>query len=315
MLDIRTRHAAAAFWLVGLAYVGLLFWLDQGKGRFSQLDELFTTMPVLLGCALTALILRGLRWQWLLTRAGHSTGTARGLLAYFAGFAFTATPGKVGELVRIRYLQPMGVPAARVVSAFVFERTLDLLVVLGIALLAAWHWDIFPVVAAFVLLVVSVVLWLARHPHHLDRLIQLLRGWGLNRLPRMIELLKEGVASSTAWLTPLDLVVSLVLGTAAWGLTAFAFVFLLDQLGISLPLLASLAIYPTAMLAGGASMLPGGLGSTEATVIALLAGLGVSISQGAIAAIGIRLATLWFAMFLGLFAMIWLGYLRVVDRA
>jgi len=202
MLDIRTRHAAVAFWLVSLAYVGLLFWLDLGEGQFSQLDELLMTMPMLLGCALTALLLRGLRWQWLLTRAGHPTGTTKGLLAYFAGFAFTATPGKVGELVRIRYLQPMGVPAARIISAFVFERTLDLLVVLGIALLAAWHWDIFPMVAGFVLLVVSGVFWLARHPHQFDRLIQLLRGWGFNRLPGMIELIKAGIASSTAWLTP-----------------------------------------------------------------------------------------------------------------
>lgn len=315
MLDNRTRHAATVFWLVSLVYVGLLFWIDQDKGRFLQLDELFMSMPILLGCALTALLLRGLRWQWLLARAGHTTGMARGLLAYFAGFAFTATPGKVGELVRIRYLHPMGVPAARVISAFVFERTLDLLVVLGIALLAAWHWDVFPVVAGFVLLMVSAVLWLVRHPHHFDRLIQLLRGWGLNRLPRMIELIKEGIASSMAWLTPLDLVVSLLLGIAAWGLTAFAFVFLLEQLGITLPLLTSLAIYPTAMLAGAASMLPGGLGSTEAAVIALLTGMGVSISQGTIAAIGIRLATLWFAMFLGLFAMIWLGHLRVVNHA
>ena len=40
MLDIRNRHAAAAFWLVSLTYVGMLFWLDQGKGRFSQLNEL-----------------------------------------------------------------------------------------------------------------------------------------------------------------------------------------------------------------------------------------------------------------------------------
>lgn len=272
-------------------------------------------MPVLIGCALTALVLHGLRWQWLLARAGHSTGTASGLLAYFAGFAFTATPGKVIELVRIRYLQPMGIPAARVISAFVFECTLDLLVVLGIALLAAWHWDIFPLVAEFVLLVVSVVLWLVKQPHHFDRLIQLLRGWRFNCLPRMIKFFKEGIASSTTWLTPLDLVVSLVLGTAAWSLTAFAFVFLLDQLGISLPLLASLAIYPTAMLAGAASMLPGGLSSTEAAVIALLAGMGVSVSQGAIAAIGIRLATLWFTILLGLFAMLWLGYLRAVDRA
>jgi uncharacterized protein (TIRG00374 family) len=315
MLDIQTRHAAAAFWLVSLAYVGLLFWLDQGNGSFAQLDQLFMIMPILFGYALTALLVRGIRWKWLLARSGHSTGMTRGILAYFAGFAFTATPGKVGELVRIRYLKPMGVPAARVISAFVFERTLDLLVVLGIALLAAWHWDIFPVVAGFVLLVVFIVLWLIIHPQHFDRLILLLRSWRLNRLVRMIELVKEGVANSTIWLTPLDLLVSLVLGTAAWGLTAYTFVFLLGQLNISLPFLASLAIFPTAMLAGAASMLPGGLGSTEGAVIALLAGMGVSVSLAATAAVGIRLATLWFAMFLGLFAMTWLGYLRVIDRA
>lgn len=315
MLGIKTRHAAAAFWLISLAYAGLLFWLDQGKGRFAQLDQLFMVMPILLGCALTALLLRGLRWQWLLARSGHSTGMTKGILAYFAGFAFTATPGKVGELVRIRYLTPMGVPAARVISAFVFERTLDLLVVLGIALLAAWHWDIFPVVVVFVLSVVFIVLWLVRHPQHFDRLIEELKSWGLNRLAHMIEMVKEGVSSSTIWLTPLDILVSLLLGMAAWGLTAFAFVFLLGHLDISLPLLTSLAIYPTAMLAGAASMLPGGLGSTEATVIALLAGMGVTLSQAAIAAIGIRIATLWFAMFLGLFAMIWFGYLRLINRA
>ncbi|MBW8305975.1 MAG: hypothetical protein K0M46_03785 [Thiobacillus sp.] len=95
-------------------------------------------------------------------------------------------------------------------------------------------------------------------------------------------------------------------------MTAFAFfVFLL---GISLPLLASLAIYPTAMPAGAASIQPGGLGSTEAVVLHCGGDGRVGIA-GAIAAIGIPLATLWFALFLGLFAMIWLGYLRVVDRA
>lgn len=65
---------------------------------------------------------------------------------------------------------------------------------------------------------------------------------------------------------------------------------------------------PACLPACAASMLPGGLGSTEAAV-------GLSVSQGAIAAIWIRLATLWFAMFLGLFAMILLGYLTVIGRA
>lgn len=147
--------------------------------------------------------------------------------------------------------------------------------------------DIFLLVAGFVLLVVCVVLWLVKQPQRFDSLIQLLRGWGFSRLPRMIELFKEGIASSTTWLTSLDLVVSLVLGTTALGLTAFAFAFLLDQLGISLPLLTSLESYPAAMLAGTAAMPLSWLGSTKAGVIALLAGMGVSVSQVAVVAIGI----------------------------
>jgi|GEM_PF-3407651 len=43
--------------------------------------------------------------------------------------------------------------------------------------------------------------------------------------------------------------------------------------------------------------------------------MGVSVHQGAIVAIGIRLATLWLAMLFGLFVMLWLGYLGTIDRA
>lgn len=41
-------------------------------------------------------------------------------------------------------------------------------------------------------------------------------------------------------------------------------------LGIHLAGFNALALFPVAMLAGAASMLPGGLGSTEATLVALL---------------------------------------------
>jgi uncharacterized protein (TIRG00374 family) len=307
---MKLRSAFIAFWLLTLAYLGLLFWIDQGRGQFSAVGDIYAVLPLLLLCTLAALLFRFWRWHWLLVRAGFRCNLAPGVLAYFAGFAFTATPGKVGELIRIRYLQPLGVPASTVISAFVFERALDLIVVLGIAMLAAWHWEVFPMAAGCVLFALTSVVVLARNPALLDRLAEFLRGMHFMRPAHLVDVLKNGLVHAGKWFTPLDLVVSFALGGLAWGLTAFAFMVLLGHLGVNLPILQSLSLYPAAMLAGAASMLPGGIGSTEAVLVTLLAGFAVPLSTGALAAIGIRLATLWFAMLLGIVAMLLLARTR-----
>lgn len=66
----------------------------------------------------------------------------------------------------------------------------------------------------------------------------------------------------------------------------------------------AIALFPAAMLAAAASMLPGGLGSTEATLVALLT-LG-----GTLAVVGIRLATRWLATVMGMAAFGWLEVRR-----
>ena len=74
--------------------------------------------------------------------------------------------------------------------------------------------------------------------------------------------------------------------------------------------LALLALFPVAMLAGAASMLPGGLGSTEAILIALLTFSGAALAPASLAAVGIRLATLWLATVMGMAAFGWLEWRR-----
>ena len=59
-------------------------------------------------------------------------------------------------------------------------------------------------------------------------------------------------------------------------------------------------------------MLPGGMGSTEATLVLLLKMDGVPVLVGALAAVGIRLVTLWFAMLIG---MICFGFLEWQRRS
>lgn len=58
-----------------------------------------------------------------------------------------------------------------------------------------------------------------------------------------------------------------------------------------MPTFDGISVYPTAMLAGAASMIPGGMGSTETTIVFLLMSTDskVLLSTAALAAVGIRL--------------------------
>jgi uncharacterized protein (TIRG00374 family) len=65
----------------------------------------------------------------------------------------------------------------------------------------------------------------------------------------------------------------------------------------------ALFIYAFSMLVGAISFLPGGLGGTEATMVALLMLNKIAQPQAVAATVLIRLATLWFAVALGVIAM------------
>lgn len=297
---MKIGRAVIGFGLLTFAYLVLLIWADSRNAVFDHIPALLRALPVLAMFSLASYLLRYLRWYWLLSRAGFIMPPAIGLLSYLAGFAFTATPGKVGELVRIRYLEPVGVPPYRVIACFVYERAFDLLVVLLIAALGATGFEGFYVVVLFVVVVVAVVGLVAKNSHWMLTAAARFQRRGARRISRWVNILSQGITGAADWINPLDAGVSFLLGLLAWVLTSVAFVWLLGQLNISIPLIIAAAIYPAAMLAGAASMLPGGLASTEAAVVALLLAFDVPVAQAMVAAVGIRLGTLWFSTLLGL---------------
>lgn len=309
---MNIRRALAGSVVVALVYPLLLVWLDLRAGLFGQLSVLVSYAPVLLAVTGVSLLLRFLRWHWLLYRIGHRLRLGPSAAAYAAGFAFTATPGKVGELLRIRYLTAMSVSPTHVIAAFVFERLIDLVTVLALALPLALEFSVFRVAAAFVGIVVAIVGVLAFNFSQTLRISLFLRRWRLRRLARLVRVMGAGLRDVRLWGTLPDLLLSIALGLAAWATTAWSFVILLNALGIEFAIWRSLALYPLAILVGAASMLPGGMGSTEATLVLLLKMDGVPVLVGALAAVGIRLVTLWFAMLIG---MICFGFLEWQRRS
>jgi uncharacterized protein (TIRG00374 family) len=300
---MRAGRAVIAFFLVTAAYVAVLAWADSRNHVFAGLPRLVSMLPMLMGLALLSYLVRYVRWHWLLARAGRRTPWLAGCMAYLSGFAFTATPGKVGELVRIRYLMPLGVEPWMVIAAFVFERAFDLIVVLLLSTLAISDRRLFAFVLAFVGVFIAIVALAVFHPGWFSAISNVLRRHGRPRIAALCDGLRDGLAACRTWMTPLDVAVCVVCGLVAWSITSLAFVWLLGGLGVSIGGLPAFTIYPMAMLAGAASMLPGGVGSTEVTIVALLSLDGVAVGVATLAAIGIRLASFWFSMLCGLAAL------------
>lgn len=299
---MKLKKSIVSFFVIGLVYISILWFLDSKKGTFSHLNEFVSFLPQLIALAILSWIVRYIRWVWLLRNAGYHFPVLAGFGAYVAGFAFTATPGKVGELVRIRYFLPFGVPPEVVISAFVFERMSDLLVILCFALLVASHFDFFWMVLFVVFTIIFILIYLIFRPLLLRKVSVVLKLSGWNRSARFTRYLLVGLLFVKHWINIKSIFLSFIFGAVAWGIMAMSFVWLLMLSNVDLGWALSVGTYPLAMLSGAMSMVPGGMGTTEASIIAILWSNGVGLAISSVIAITIRLASLWSAIFAGLLA-------------
>jgi uncharacterized protein (TIRG00374 family) len=280
-------------------YIAALWWIDRKNGAFTRLLEQVTVLALMLPLVLASYAARYARWFWLLRKAGQAPPIWRGFLAYLAGFALTATPGKAGELLRIRYFESMGIPPSRTMAVFVFERACDLLVILLLSLLAA---SVFPTIGLLCLVVLAFVgalFGFAAWPGSARCL-----AWTASRLRKgllksAIDFIGSAIRELQSCLTWRSLAMSTLSGGLAWSLTALVFLGICSALGIHAPLTALFGIYPLAMLIGALSFVPGGVGTTELAIVLILERLGIPTPDALAAAIGVRLVTLWFAILVG----------------
>lgn len=300
------RWSLLIFVLVGLLAYGVAASatdFDAVVRVFTQLDA--GTWLLVLALSLVNYGLRFGRWHVYLRDLGHRVPAVRHLAIYVTGFAMAPTPGKIGEGIRALYLKPFGIGIGRTISALYAERVLDVMAVSLLAALlfaapiAEFRW------LAIVGGVIAVALLALQHPAVLAltrRLLDRLPGSRLRAAGTQIAAFQQDV---TALVRGQLLLGGLVLGLVAWGAEGLGLYLVADALGLELGLWSAIGIYATAMLAGALSFIPGGLGSAEATMVALLALTGTPLPVAIGITALVRIATLWFAVALG--AAAWLG--------
>ena len=296
---MRMKATTTSIVLAAAAYLIFVIWAGRAEVITAIGRVGLSTLCVLLSLSFSNYILRFLRWHYYLQKLGCLMPIVPDFLIYIGGFALTTTPGKAGELARTLWLRPYGVAPSRSIAAFVSERLLDFV---AIVLLSCLAFSSYPgggwlLLAAVGLLISAFgLLYVPRAGRTLVRWTE------KSRLRTFVHQTTEIMALTRGCLTPIPLLVGLVLGIAAWAAESWGFAILLEALGHPLALPTALSIYAFSMLTGAVSFLPGGLGSSEAAMVVLLRLAGVPIGIAVSGTLLIRLATLWFAVVLGIVA-------------
>lgn len=246
--------------------------------------------------------LRFVRWQYYLGTLGTSPPAALSALIYVAGFALTTTPGKAGEMLRGIFLKTHGMTYTQSTAAFVSERLSDLTAVILLAMLGATLQPRGSYILIAGVIAVTSGLTLLSRGKIIAAFANRLAGRP-GRFARASHQMLALLAEARRCHAPHILLTATILSIIAWSAEAFAFYLILHRLGLAVNLPFALSVYALAMLAGALSFLPGGVGGAEAVMVGLLLMGGMPEAKAIAATVIIRAATLWFAVTLGVLAL------------
>ncbi|GER88856.1 TIGR00374 family protein [Dictyobacter vulcani] len=270
-------------------------------------------IPLILGFTLINYGGRFIKWQYYLKRLQIKVSSQESLWIFLAGLSMAITPGKVGELLKSYLLKrSTGAPISRTSPIIVAERMTDGIAMLGLAsaglFLYGIGWEIL-----LVLLVLGcggIILLQNR-----SLMLALLRkGEQLPLTSKFAHLIREFYESAYTLLQWRPLVFAICLGLLSWAGECIALYFVYIGLGVVAGpelFIKSMFILAVSSLIGSASGLPGGLGTADGSMLGLTRLLvSPSATVGGAATLLIRLCTLWFGLFIGVFAVLRIRWMQ-----
>lgn len=304
------RKLALGLGLGALVYIALAVYAGWDDLRAALGDFRWWILAPVLALSLVNYLTRFARWQLYLRRSAVAVPGPLSFRIFFAGLVMSVTPGKLGEVLKA-YLVKVhaGAPMTRTAPVVVAERITDLLALVVLLFVGSCivrsGW---PQLAASGAITLGLVIALAS-PRVARAVLTL-----AERLPatrKYVLRLEQVYEGMRFLLRPRLLVEATLLGAIAWFAECLGFALVLHGFGTPEPLARAMFIYAFSTLVGALLLLPGGLGGTEGSMVAMLVADGAHKPHAVAATFLTRAATLWFAVLVG--ALVLLGDRRLMT--
>ncbi len=303
------RSIKALIFLFPITLACYLFFSEFGQSGnlLFLINKLFFQISFGLFLVSIGYVMRYLRWRLIINSFGFYPLIKIESKIWLASYFFTATPGKLGELIRCFFLKKIfNIPLKYSLFSIIFERLFDLIAAIIFAVCFFTIKYKYLIVSSGQILIIGIIFFIVLTLLLRIQLIdyrKLLAYFIEKKFKFLGKVFKfEDVIklSNLKTLLKMNILFKItLLSLFSWGLEGLSFFLLIKSLNFDISLLTATFIHTTSGFLGALTMLPGGLVFTEAITVSILKLQTIPTDYGIPITSIIRLMTLWYITFLG----------------
>lgn len=290
--------------IAALVYLGFSLYVD-----FEKLIEAFVLFdfryfPLVLILSYLNYHLRFERWDYYLKMVNINLPRKISYSIFFSGLIMSITPGKVGELLKSYLIKEYNKTSIHASAPVILvERLGDFISLLILAMIGAIYFDFGRNIVLITLIIFGAFLFLLSYRPFAEPVIKYISK--LKFLEKISQKILVAYENSYRLLRPVPLFSMLILAAIAWGFEALGLYLILKVFNTDASFFWSLFVYSFSTIIGGLLLVPGGIGPTEGSLTFLLVRTNIPLNISFVATFLIRIATLWFAIFMGILGLIY----------
>ncbi len=240
--------------------------------------------------------LRFLKWDIFLKKAGVFLPFKQNLFVFISGLSMIVTPGKIGEVWKGWIIRDIsGDELNKTVPAVILDRVTDVmsLILLSAFGILSYREGIYLIILLLLLILVFYVS--IRSKIISEKLIFVLENIS-GKYSTNVKTMHE---TFEKMMEPKTFISLSLLNSIAWLCECLGFYCVILGFNRSLSIPISTFIFSFASLAGGVSMIPGGIGLAEATITGFLQFYGFTPDIAIAASLLVRFGSFWYGVILG----------------
>lgn len=288
-----------------IVYLAFSIYADFDNLLRAVVSFTWVYFPLVLLLSLFNYLIRYFKWEYYLSLLNIKIKRTNSLLIFLSAFTMSVTPGKLGEVFKSYLLkEENGTAISYSAPIVIAERLTDFLSIVILCLIGAIVFNYGRVLIIVTGLAFIFVIILISYRTFSIKVIALISK--IRFLEKYAIRLQNAYESIYLLVRIKPLLVVIGLSVVSWFFECLGFYIVVNSFTetINVSILSATFIYAFSTLLGAIMMLPGGLGATEASLTGLLIYLKIPEALSVASALIIRIATLWFAIAIGIISLV-----------